>query len=306
MSDMPDPEQSTLDPRPILAALGLAVPDAIRSVRGGSGTSLWRVERAGETFALRVFRPGQQDVAERETLAMRAASAAGLPVPVIRAAGAWRERPALLLSWCPGSTLSAALAARPWGAYALGVAFGRMQARIHAVAPPPEFPQQPAAWIDWAGATTPDLAGQLGSLTSRPALLHLDYHPLNVLTVGGRITAVLDWANARAGDPRADLARTVTLLRLSPVEPGAPAPLVRLVLRMLEAGWRRGYRRAGGSQRSLAPFYAWAGELMERDLAPKAERVGLTATDMARIRRWTAHWHRYGQRCEGAHSDESA
>lgn len=54
-----------LDPQAILVALGL--PDAAvrERVQGGRDTALWRVERAGAEYALRVFRPEQVSVCRR-------------------------------------------------------------------------------------------------------------------------------------------------------------------------------------------------------------------------------------------------
>ncbi|HZZ95990.1 MAG TPA: phosphotransferase [Jatrophihabitantaceae bacterium] len=37
-------------------------------------------------------------------------------------------------------------------------------------------------------------------------LCHLDLQPFNVLAVGDRVTGIVDWANARVGDRREDLA----------------------------------------------------------------------------------------------------
>lgn len=112
---------------------------------------------------------------------------------------------------------------------------------------------------------------------------------------------VLDWTNAKAGDPRAGLACTVSILRLVPLPPDAPRLLAAAsgALRwVLEAGWRAGYRQvagpSGASSGNVAPFYAWAGAWMERDLAAKLGRPGvwLRAQDLERIRRWTARWKR--------------
>ncbi len=106
------------------------------------------------------------------------------------------------------------------------------------------------------------------------------YHPLNVLTDGKSITGVLDWRNACAGDPRADAARTVAILRIDYV--GRPHVFESVVRRVFEQGWRSGYEQQGTSLRDLSLFYVWAGAVMERDLAPKRE-----PEDLARIRRWT-------------------
>jgi aminoglycoside phosphotransferase (APT) family kinase protein len=131
----------------------------------------------------------------------------------------------------------------------------------------------------------------------------LDYHPLNVMADGARITGVLDWTNARAGDPRADLARTFGIVRVSPLAPGTPVLPALVARRALELGWRRGYRQAaegGGTRGGIsleeeqALFYAWAGTVMARDLAPKIGRPGvwLQPHHLERIRRWAARCKR--------------
>ena len=226
---------------------------------------------------------------------MDAARAQGLPVPEVLAQGVWHERPVVLLSWCAGRTLAAALQARPWSAVGLGRAFGEMQARIHAVPAPAELAAAPRAWIEWAGTEVAPLVPRLeAQAPAPPRLLHLDYHPLNVLTDGARITAVLDWTNTRAGDPRADYARTHTILRVQPLEPGPMRVPTRLALWLLWLGWRRGYRAVAGAptEAELAPYYAWAGHLMVRDLTPKIGRpsVWLREGDLEGVRRWAGGW----------------
>ena len=289
---------SELDPAAILAALGVTDTTAAVRVSGGWDTVIWRVERGGVPYALRLFRAEQAGTARREVAAMRAVEGAGLPVPRVEAEGAWEGRPALLLSWCPGQPLIEELRERPWGAVTLGKAFGRVQAAVHAVPAPDLLRQRPEAWLAWAGPEEEALQARLRALAPRAdALLHLDYHPLNVLGdggTGGRVTCVLDWANALAGDPRADLARTLTILRLSPTPPGVPAALVRLVTRLFERGWRAGYRQVAGPQRGMAPFYAWAGAMMVRDLAPKVGRPGIPLEErhLEAMRAWTARWKR--------------
>lgn len=279
------------DPRAVLAALGLTGAAAIAPVSGGWDTTIWRVDLDGATYALRLFRTAQAATSRREAIAMQAAAAAGLPVPRIHTAGAWAGRPALLLEWRRGVPLLTALQARPARVLGFGTAFGCMQAAIHAVAPPAGLSEGRSDWIAAAGPKEEALQARLRALPLRPeALLHLDYHPLNVMVDDGRVSGVLDWANAAAGDPRADLARTLTILRLSPGKRGLAAVLDRFGRRLLELSWRWGYTRTAGPSGDLTLFYVWAGLLMARDLAPKIGRPGipLTPADLDRIRRWTA------------------
>jgi aminoglycoside phosphotransferase (APT) family kinase protein len=284
-----------LDPDAILEALGVHDAVAIAPVSGGWDTAIWRVEHDGATYALRVFRPEQVEVSRHEVAAMRAAAEGGISVPIVHAQGVWQGRPSLLLSWCEGRPLARELRARPWLTWRLGLRFGQTQALIHAVAAPEALRLRRVSWIDWMGPDEPDLKERLIALSpSKAALLHLDYHPLNVMVDGTRLTGVLDWANARAGDPRADLARTVTILRLAPLSPGPLRQAERAVRRLLELSWRRGYEQATGPFGDLSLFYAWAGAAMVRDLAPKLGQPGVTLElrDFERMRRWTGSWKR--------------
>jgi aminoglycoside phosphotransferase (APT) family kinase protein len=284
-----------LDPTDILDTLGVVSPARAIPVSGGADTLIWRVEAAGQVSALRLFRPEQVAMAQREVAAMAAASSAGLPVPRVYAEGIWHGRPVLHMSWMAGRPLRDELCARSWRARALGVQFGQVQAAVHAIPPPAALLAHPSPWIAWAN---PDdaLRDCLRAAARGPdviALLHLDFHPMNVLVADGRISAVLDWANARAGDPRADLARTASILRFAPLDPGVPRPLESLVRRAFIAGWRRGYRSVAGPISGMAPFYAWAGAVMIRDLTPRLGRPDLPWLDLQfleQVRQWADGW----------------
>jgi aminoglycoside phosphotransferase (APT) family kinase protein len=283
----PDP-----DPLPILAALGVSAPNSVTRVSGGWDTSLWRVESRGHTFALRVFRPEQEGVWRREAVVLAALLEAGLPVPSVHAARLAHGRPALLLAWCGGRTLLQELQARPWRVWRLGAAMGRMHARIHSVPVTDAMAQALRTWTAAAEDVDPTLREALRESVAGPrSVLHLDFHPLNLLTDGRAITCVLDWANVAIGDRRADLARTVTLLRLAPMPGGAPRVLQYALRRSLEVAWRRGYAEGQPVEwfANLDPFYVWAGRMMVRDLQPKLGRPGvwLKESDLDRIRRWT-------------------
>lgn len=176
-----------LDPLEILRAIGIEDPNSVTPVTGGMDTAIWRVGHRENLYALRVFRPEQAPGIARETAAMIAAAAAGIPVPRLVQQGVWNDRPVLLLGWSPGQTVA---------------------------------------------------------------------H---------------------------DVARTATILRLSPLPGGCLAPIVRIVLRVFEAGWIAGYRREAGALQGLAPFYAWAGRMMLRD------RPG-NAAQRRRIEEWIERW----------------
>jgi aminoglycoside phosphotransferase (APT) family kinase protein len=266
------------DPHAILSALGIEEPTSVTPIAGGWDTALWRVTNTrGTTHALRVFRPEQAKTCHREAVVMRMLGEHGLPVPAVHAEGQFQDPPALLIGWCPGRTVLDDVKAKPWRIWRLGVAMGQVHARIHA--------------IQLDDTLTLALPGVSVTGDVKPSLLHLDFHPLNVMTDGSSVTGVLDWANVAVGDRRADLARTVTLLRLAPLPPGTPSPLALALRVILELAWRRGYRRDQPMDpfTDMDPFYVWAGGLMERDLRPKLGKPGvwLKEVDLLRIRRWT-------------------
>jgi aminoglycoside phosphotransferase (APT) family kinase protein len=283
---------TAIDPFVILAALGVTDATAATPVSGGQDTAIWRVDRPGGRYALRLFAPGEERKCAREVATMRAAEAGGIPIPTVHAEGTWRGRPALLLSWCPGQTLFAALRERPLRVWTLGAMFGRMQARLHTIPLPEVPPYKPDQWLDWGGPLDTPLRERLLAVARRPLVLcHFDYHPLNVMTDGNRVTAVLDWPNGLPGDPRADLARTIVLMQFvrPPMRPHEEA-LVRCFLR----AWWHGYHRGRGSLGAMAPFYAWAGDVTVRDQEQKIGRPGiaLQSANLDPLRRWTDGWKR--------------
>jgi len=272
-----------LDPQAILAALGVTDAAAIAPVSGGRDTAIFRVERGAATYALRVFRPEQRQVAQMEMQAMRAAAAAGVPVPRIHAEGIHVDRAALLLDWCSGEMVASLLLRDPDRAYPLGVACGVTLAQIHTIEAPVAFHED--GWLRWSGINPDDPFHARIVAHARPKrLLHLDFHPLNIMTDGEQVTAVLDWANARAGDSRADIARAIAILRLDTVD---LPPAARPILCAYERGLRTGYLQAAGPQADMAIFHAWAGRAMLHDIAP---RLASNPTQAARFRRWIHLW----------------
>lgn len=275
-----------LDPQAILQSLGLTDVTAIIPVLEGSDNAIWRVECAGTVYALRVSQQGFHAISHGEVLVMRAALDAGLPVPQVHAESDWQGYPVLLLSWMPGRTVAHELLSRPWRVWKVGRAFGQVFADLHAVPAPAFLSQQPETWIDWAGFDELSWRERLRTASQHATtLLHLDYHPLNVMTDGNTITGVLDWRNALVGDPRADIARTVTILRVEST--GRLKVLETLLRRIFELAWRTGYYQQRGSPGEMSLFYAWAGAMMERDLAGKRR-----PEELARIHRWTLRWQK--------------
>jgi hypothetical protein len=111
---------------------------------------------------------------------------------------------------------------------------------------------------------------------------------MNVLTGLDGVSAVLDWANVHWGDPRADVARTESILLLTPLQ-GAGR---RLSQWWFVAGWRRGYRSLQGPLEDMPLFRAWAGAAMLADLLPHRDTRGFPTEFFQDVTQWMERWKR--------------
>ena len=192
-------------------------------------------------------RPEHAPLLAHEALAMRAARAAGAPVPAVFEQVEVEGRPGLVMERRDGGDDLQLLQRRPWTVTRIGRRLGELHARIHAVAAPEGLPEVrelvaallaspavPAALRERAERT-------LAALPRGDRLCHGDFHPANVL--GG--DTVVDWTSAARGDPAADVARTRVLIEVA-VLPGEPPAVIRRLdrigRRLLLAAYLRAYR----------------------------------------------------------------
>lgn len=262
---------------------------------GASATLVWKVEtQDGLHYALRLFAAGEAVLAEREQIAMTAARNAGLPVPRIEKADTFDGRPMVLMEWVAGSTMLHGL--RPWNVFEHLGALGSTQAALHRVTPPDALRNDsPRYWLARAGDEHRALTDALLARGVRTdTLVHQDFHPLNVLVEHSGISGIIDWASAAAGDPRADVALTISILRVAPIPPGPLIMAQRAATRLLEIAWRRGYERTGPTftNEELAPFLAWAGAVMVHEMSPRiaTHSEWVSENDLIRLRSWRDYW----------------
>ena len=173
------------------------------------------------------------------------------------------------MDWIPGRPIVEVLMAHPEAVHPLGMAFGRIQTVIHTLKVPAFVTYETEIWLIPATDEEKRLMQRIASVNggARGVLLHLDYHPLNVLTDGHAITAVLDWANAAQGDPRLDIARTLSILQLEGRRPGSILADYQEALTAFERGWLAGYEQEAGKLGALFIFKALAGLRMIRDFS---------------------------------------
>lgn len=204
-------------------------------------------------LVLRLLRhPGRQAQVQWEEAAMEAARACGVPVPACYGTVTVDGRPGLIMEAISGPDLLTVLSQQPWQLLRVARICGEVHAKLHAVEAAAALPPLKAVLrrrTGSAGALPATLAGfaieVLDRLPEGGALCHGDFHPANVL-LGRGGPVIIDWTNVVRGDPAADVARTLLLLRLGELPPGQPQ-LLRLMARagrrMLAALYLRSYRR---------------------------------------------------------------
>jgi len=137
----------------------------------------------GPGRVLRVARDGRS--LEHEARVMRWMADHGVPVPAVHDAGDGY----LVMDRVEGPTMLDAATKPPFPIRRAARQLARLHEQVHAVPAPP--------WLQPA-----PVPGD--------RVVHLDLHPLNVLvSPGGPV--LIDWTNARAGDPAIDLADTWAL-----------------------------------------------------------------------------------------------
>lgn len=290
------PVASDIKPRRVLDALGFADASDLVAVPGGWETLLWRFATPdGAEHALRVYCLGGAS-ARRERVAMETCAAAGIETPRVEASGTYDGMSVVVQTWCPGESLMDRISRKPWSMPRLGREFGRLQARLHTVPAPAELATDaPRDWLSLVLPRHAHLADRLlASGTSCGTLVHLDYHPLNVI-VDGTGMAVIDWAYAAAGDVRADLALTAVALEIAPAPRSRLGPLMGISRRLAVRAWRAGYRDVAGDVPDYRPFMAWACAFRYRVTDATLGRPGVWATpkDQEALQRQIDRWSAY-------------
>jgi aminoglycoside phosphotransferase (APT) family kinase protein len=164
----------------------------------------------GDGTVLRRFKAGGNP--EREALVMRHALESGYPVPRVV-----EVRPdSLVLERIEGRSLLAEVFRRPWSVRRVADVMADLHARLHRIPAP--------RGLEAAGPGD--------------RLLHLDLHPENVV-VGPGGPVVVDWANARAGEPALDVAMAWVILATSARGP-LTSPFLRRFLSHFDRAEIRG------------------------------------------------------------------
>jgi tRNA A-37 threonylcarbamoyl transferase component Bud32 len=256
--------EAQMAPQRILADLGYTNVSDVQRIYGGWVTLLWRFKTEdGLYHTLRIYHKPQEfidQMAKREELALKVCQRVGLPVPVVEKVAKINELPVLVLSWCKGQTLLSFIEKKPWTVWHWGRSFGELEARLHKIKLPYEFTKE--ASLDWVNRIPKEYV-QIASyiLTLNPScdtIIHLDFHPLNIISNGSKITGIIDFSGACCGDKRADLARTEVTILTAPIPPSPIKPVLNFARKIFLKAWRYGYAKIAGSIPDYQPFIPWA------------------------------------------------
>lgn len=156
--------------------------------------------------------------AQKEARLTHLAWEAGAPAPRVDAVIEKDGRLGLVMEFIPGESLRRLITRHPLSLSRHAHLLAETQARIHAL-PGTGFPdlrEVLRASLPQLPHLSPERRLALGrfleTVKPTPALCHGDFHPDNLLVAGDSVR-VIDWPNACRGDPAADIARTLLLLR---------------------------------------------------------------------------------------------
>lgn len=166
-----------------------------------------------------------RDAAEREAARTRAARAAGAPAPDVLDVVNVHGRPGVVFEKLEGPLLLDALSSEPQRLEEFAAQLAELQATLHqlrceGLPPQREHMMRRVHLGPLPARVKPGVVDLLRTLPDQRMICHGDLHPGNVIITadGARL---IDWFDATAGCPAADLARTCLLLRYARLTTGS-------------------------------------------------------------------------------------
>jgi len=187
---------------------------------------------------------------QTEARTARLVHASGAPVPAVGEVVEIDGRMGLLYAQVEGESMLAAMGTQPWRLVHFARQLAEQQADLHNRSLPAGMPaQRERMWskIERAKALPPAtrqrVLALLDSLPTSNRLCHGDFHPDNVLlTATGPV--IIDWIDATAGHPLADVARSSLLMTFAQPPAGSTFDWkIWLVRRWFHSAYLAHYRR---------------------------------------------------------------
>ncbi|UII58183.1 aminoglycoside phosphotransferase family protein (plasmid) [Cytobacillus spongiae] len=254
----------------LLEKLKVNEVDIISSVAESKDSSVWKVVlKEGSVLAVRISEKENLNRFKREEAIMKYVRKMGIPCPLVYRVENVAQHSIMLMEWVEGKTVFHHLLERPQESFGFGVKFGVMQAMLHNL-PVHDFPYHISEnWLKPKSDIEEELLSKCHN--EKHSLLHLDYHPLNVLI---NVDGVIDWANCSYGDYHLDLARTLSILEIQGSQFFSDTTISTFI-----KGWYKGYRSKREDVGDLSPYVAWAGERMKFDMGSQLDEKGKREID---------------------------
>ncbi|MBK8050074.1 MAG: phosphotransferase [Anaerolineales bacterium] len=189
--------------------------------------------------------------ADREAMITRLVGEAGVRAPVVGQLVTLSGRRGIVFERIDGPSLMENLTRQPGSISIAAHHFATVHAAMH-LCPLSELPPQKeylAQAIEHAPGLTPvqrtAVLAQLAVMPGGQVVCHGDFHPGNVISSAHGLVTI-DWMTGTSGNPLADVARTVLMLRVAALPPGLAAsqrlPIERARGTFLNI-YLRGYRQ---------------------------------------------------------------
>ena len=248
----------------ILEKLKIRDAVSVSVVTEGTASHVWKIVRqGGSVYAIRVMGSEHLKQFHREMNTMNHVRVEGLPVPEVYQVEEVEGNAVMVMEWVRGETVFQQLLEQDHRANEIGVKFGEMQAALHDISYKEITHVLDENWLTPGSSIEENIISKRSEESESHSLLHLDFHPLNVMI---EETGIIDWTNSAIGEYKFDIARTLSILEIMGSQyfnEGTLTPFIN--------GWREGYESQRGPLGDLSVHFEWAGERMKRDLEKRMD-----------------------------------
>jgi uncharacterized protein (TIGR02172 family) len=240
------------------------------------------VYRWGKGSIVKLLRPEMPaEWASREAQITALVHAAGLPAPAVLDVVTIDGRPGIIFERIEGVSMWAQMLAYPHEIRPLARMLAELQAEVHATPAPSGMPQlkdrlrRKIERAQLLSSSEREAArADLERREAGAALCHFDVHPNNVL-MGPTRSVIIDWYDAAAGSPSADIVRASALMRHDAADTHLPCVDRSVITRV-----HNSYIASVARVREIDEdeLSAWESPVLAARLAEPISEAGLSAT----------------------------
>jgi uncharacterized protein (TIGR02172 family) len=197
---------------------------------------------------LKLFLEGFPDaVVQREAQVTEAVHKAGVPVPAVEGLVEVDGRVGIVFERVEGPTMLEDMMSRPWKLAQYARMMAELQAEMHSreIAALPSLRDELEDVVSSQEGMTENIRHALADALRLPdgnSVLHGDFHPDNII-MSSRGPIIIDWPEAKRGNPIADAARTWLLIRMGTPPPGTKMQwIIKLIRRWFYSMYSKRYR----------------------------------------------------------------